>query len=299
MIPGRSEKKNRYSRQSSGLRVLLTGVSLLILILLAFGIYSMLRLPAMRLSADYYFPFLKASQWTENLIADQTLLVQSKTDLAKALRTLMKENAMLAAERAVVSDLKKENAELRSLLKLGSKGAFRPVFAEVLARKPMTWQEMFTIDKGSRDGLEPGNLVAASVYSENGSDPPIAVIGKVKSVTGHTADVSTILSQDFRISVSSPAARSSGILEGARHISDMCATLKFLPLNAIPSSGQLVCTNAFSGNSPPGLPVGRIAAGSSPAQDSPRNRLYHETGVRPFESPAEVRFVAVFVKDKR
>ena len=297
MISTRTEKKKRYSGQP-GLKLLFIGAAVLILILLAFGLYSMLRLPAMRLSADYYYPFLKAAQWAEDRIADQSLLAQNKTTLAKALRNLMRENSMLTAERAVVSDLKKENAELRALLQLRAKGTFRPVFAEVLARKPMTWQEMFTIDKGSRDGLEPGNLVTASV-SESGSVPSIAVIGRIKSVTGHTADVSTILSQDFRISVSIPATRSSGILEGARNISDMRATLKFLPLNAVPSPGQLVCTNAFSGNSPPGLPVGRIVSGSSAVRDSRRNLLYHETGVRPFESPAEVRFVAVFVKDKR
>lgn len=299
MISTRPEKKKRYSSRPQGLKLLFFGAAGLILILLAFGLYSMLRLPVMRLSSDYYFPFLKAVQWTEDRIADQTLLAQSKTTLAKALRNLMTENSMLSAERAVVSDLKKENAELRSLLKLGAKGTFRPVFAEVLARKPMTWQERFTIDKGSRDGLEPGNLVTASVFSETGRAPSIAVIGRIKSVTGHTADVSTILSQDFRISVSIPAARSSGILEGARRISDMCATLKFLPLEAVPSPGQLVCTNAFSGNSPPGLPVGRIVSRSSGVRDSRRNLLYHEIGVRPFESPAEVRFVAVFVKDKR
>ena len=299
MIPTRSEKKKKYSGQSSGLKILVIGAVLLVLILLAFGLYSMLRLPAMRLSADYYYPFLKAARWTEDRIADQSLLLQNKTTLARALRSLMKDNAMLAADRAVVSDLKKENAELRSLLKLGPKGTFRPVFAEVLARKPMTWQETFTIDKGERDGIELGNLVTTSVFSESGRAPSIAVIGRIKSVSGHTAEVSTILSQDFRISVSIPATRSTGILYGARNISDMRATLKFLPLKAIPSPGQLVFTNAFSGNSPPGLPVGRIVSGGAAVQDSRRNLLYHETGVRPFESPAEVRFVAVFVKDKR
>lgn len=299
MISTQPGKKKRYTGHQPGLKLLLIGTAVLMLILLAFGLYSMLRLPAMRLSADYYFPFLKAAQWTEDRIADQALMAQNKLTLAKALRTLMRENAMLSAERAVVSDLKKENAELRSLLKLGAKGTFRPVFAEVLARKPMTWQERFTIDKGERDGLEPGNLVTTSVFSENGRAPSIAVIGRIKSVTGHMAEVSTILSQDFRISVSIPATQSTGILEGARHISEMRATLKFLPLEAVPSPGQLVCTNAFSGNSPPGLPVGRIVSGGSPVQDSRRNLLYHETSVRPFESPAEVRFVAVFVKDKR
>ena len=316
MIPNR--KKISRNASSSGLRSLLWGIAILIVCLLCFGIYSLIRSTARRITADYYFPFLKAARAAENTVAEQGLLMQSKTTLARALRNLMTENAVLTAERAVVSDLKKENAELRALLQLNPKGVFRPVFAEVLTRNPMTWQQEFVIDKGSRDGIEPGNLVVTVVSSGSGNAPMAVVVGKVKSldvidaagktrsldtaghVTGHTSLVSTILSQDFKLSVSLPETKSSGILEGARHISDMRSTLKFLPLNAFPTPGQLVCTNSFSGNSPPGLPVGKIVSIGGASQDSPlRNRLYREASVQPFESPAEVRFVAVYVKDKK
>ena len=286
-------------RQSSGLRFRIWGIILVVLLIFAIGIYCTVRRTALRFSADYYYPFLKAARAAEDSIAAQALMGQSKHTLAKALRNLRLENDMLAAERTVVSDLKKENAELRSLLGLKQKGAFRPVFAEVLARNPMTWQEQFTIDKGSGDGIEPGNPVVCSTLLGKNNMPAVAVIGKVKSVTRHTAVVSTVLSQDFKMAVSLPGTKSSGILEGAHNIADMRSTLKFLPLNTTPVPGQIVYTNAFSGNSPPGLPVGSITGSGSISKDSPRgNLLYLEAGVQPFESPAEVRFVAVYVKDK-
>ncbi|MBQ9338065.1 MAG: rod shape-determining protein MreC [Lentisphaeria bacterium] len=299
MIYGQQPHRNLTGKpRYPGLRLLIWAAALLAGVLLIFGIYSMVQLTALRVSADYYFPFLKAAQTAEDTAADQTLLLQNKLTLARALRRLMRENAMLTAEHAVVSDLKKENAELRLMMQLEKKGAFRPVFAEVLTRNPMTWQEQFTVDKGSRHGIRPGNLVVTAALPDPRGTPIMAVIGKVKAVTGHTAQVSTVLSEDFRLSVSLPETRTSGILEGAHRISDMCAVLKFLPLNAELAPGQLVCTNAFSGNSPPGLPVGRIISAGT-AQEKSRNRLYQETGVRPFESPAEVRFVAVFVKDDK
>ena len=102
---------------------------------------------------------------------------------------------------------------------------------------------------------------------------------------------------DFRLAVSLPGMKTSGILEGARHFSDLHATLKYVHMDRPPVSGQLVCTNSFSGKSPPGLPVGRIVSSGSVSQGVPRNQLYLEASVRPFESPAEVRFVAVYVKD--
>ena len=290
------------NNRRSGLKPLLWCAVVIVGALLAYGIYSMVLLTAMRVSPDYYFPFLRGAQAVENTIADQTLLAQSKYTLARALQNLMAENAALSAERAIVADLKKENIELRALLGLGRKGTFRPVFAEVISRNPMTWQEEFTINKGSRDGISPGDLVVISTFSGGADTPKVAVIGKVKEtpdkVSGHTAHVSTILSQDFRLSVSLPATRSSGILEGARQRSDQYATLTFMPLGAKPEPGQLVYTNSFSGNSPPGLPVGRIVSPGGAAPVSKGNRLYLETGVQPFESPAEIRFVAVYVKEK-
>ncbi len=294
-----SSWKKSGTADSMGLRMLLSGMALLSAALIGFGIYTAARMTARRISADYYFPFLKAARSVENTIADQTLLTQSKFTLARALRSLMAENSMLAAEQIVVSDLKKENAELRSLLKLSSRSSFRPVFAEVLTRNPMSWQEKFTIDKGSLDGIEPGNLAVASVFSEKANAPAIAVVGKVKSVSRHSAEISTILSQDFQLSVSLPATKSSGILEGMRHFSEQHATLKFLPLNAAPAPDQLVCTNSFSGNNPPGIPVGQIVAVETTSRTLPHNRLYLETEVRPFVSPAMVRFVAVFAREKK
>ena len=293
------ERNDRISGGgSSGLRVLLWGAVLLAAVLFLFGVYSMVRLTALRVSADYYFPFLKLAQKTENWVAEKSLLAQDKLTLVRALQNLMTENSVLSAERSVVSDLKRENSELRAMLQLGKKEGFRPVFAEVIARDPRVWQEQFTIDKGSRAGIELGNLVVVQVFSVKSAIPVSAVIGKVKSVTNHTAQVSTVLSQDFRIYVSLPETKSSGVLEGARHFSEPYATLRFLPAGKAPVPGQLVCTNSFSGNSPPGFPVGRIAsAGIAP--DPGRNRLYQEAAVEPFESPAEVRFVAVYVKDMK
>ena len=298
MIYGHPQNDLTGKPRYPGLRLLIWAAAGLVGILLIFGIYSMIQLTALRLSADYYFPFLKSAQAVENTVADQTLMLQSKLTLARALRRMMRENNMLTAERAVISDLKKENAELRSLMKLERKGVFEPVFAEVLARDQMTWQEQFTIGKGSRHGIRPGDLVVAPSRPDSRTGPVMAVIGRVKTASGHTAVVSTVLSQDFRLSVSLPETRTSGILEGAHRLTDMCAVLKFLPLNIELAPGQLVCTNSFSGNSPPGLPVGRIVSPGT-AQERSRNQLYLETAVRPFESPAEVRFVAVFVKDDR
>lgn len=298
MIRFHKKKTGKKNIFPPGMHFLLWAAVLLVFLFLLFGVYSVLRRTAKRLSADYYYPFMKTAALAEKTVADQTLMLQSKAKLSRSLRYLMTENSMLAAERAVIADLKRENAQLRSLMKLGRKGVFKPIFAEVLSRDPVTWQEQFIVDKGRDHGIEAGNLVVTSTYI-NHNYATVAVIGKVSSVTKKTALVTTILSQDFKMSVSLPESNTSGILEGARRISDMQSILKYLPLNDPPLRGQIVYTNAFSGNSPPGLPVGVIAGrNSSSPKKRLRNELYIESRVKPFESPAEVRFVAIFTRDR-
>ena len=281
-----------------GVHFLLWGGILLLILVLIFGVYTVLRRTAKRISADYYYPFLKAAVLAEKTAADQSLLLQSKIKLARALRYLMTENAILASERAIVADLKRENAQLRSLMKLGRKGTFKPVFAEVLSRNPVTWQEQFVVDKGSQHGIEVGNPVVTSTLLRN-KGMGVAVIGKVTSVTGKTALVTTVLSQDFKMAVSLPESNTSGILEGAQKISDMQSVLKYLPLSDPPVTGQVVYTNIFSGKSPPGLPVGIIAPKQWDRSGvTGSDQLYITRKVTPFQSPAEVRFVAIFIKEK-
>lgn len=294
----RNNKKRKSYIFPPGVHVLLWGLFLLLILLTIFGLYSVLRRTAKRVSADYYYPFLKAASLTEKGIADQSLMLQSKAKLARSLRYLMTENAILASERAIVSDLKRENAQLRSLMKLGRKGSFKPVFAEVLSRDPVTWQERFIVDKGSDHGIEVGNpVVTSTMLRDRGMG--IAVIGVVSSVSGKTALVTTLLSQDFKMAVSLPESNVSGILEGAQKISDMKSVLKYLPLNDPPVTGQVVYTNVFSGKSPPGLPVGIIARETDrQSAASGMDQLYITRKVTPFQSPAEVRFVAIFIKDR-
>ena len=181
------DKNRKLIRRPSGLKSLLLSLLVLLAVLIVFGIYSMIRLTARRISADYYFPYLKLARRTENWIADQTLLAQDKRRLVRALQALRQENAILSAERSIISDLKKENASLRALMKLSRKtNGFRPVFAEVIQRDPMVWQEEFTIDRGADSGIEPGDLAVIQVFSEPGGMLIPAVIGRIKSAGRHT-----------------------------------------------------------------------------------------------------------------
>lgn len=66
-------------------------------------------------------------------------------------------NRRLSAEAAEAKEFEEENLQLRRLLKLDPPAAWRYVAAEVILRDPVLWNEHFTIDRGSRDGLTKGS----------------------------------------------------------------------------------------------------------------------------------------------
>ena len=55
--------------------------------------------------------------------------------------------------------LQEENEELREALDVSSKWSYETIASRVISRAPDQWQDNFTIDKGSRDGVSEGMAV--------------------------------------------------------------------------------------------------------------------------------------------
>ena len=62
MNPGKQNENLFRENRSTGLRFLIWAMTGLIGVLVIFGIYSLIRLAALRVTPDYYFPFLKTVQ---------------------------------------------------------------------------------------------------------------------------------------------------------------------------------------------------------------------------------------------
>ena len=285
-------------RELSPLRMIAYALGTVIFLLLILAAYCTVRRTAARMSADFYYPFLKAVRGLEDSYADGALLMQNNKTLAAALVKLQKENFELASGRAVLQDLQDENAALRRTLRLRKKSNFVPVFAEVLMRDPMTWKEQFVIDRGSDAGISEGDPVVASAFIRNMSVPTAVLIGRVKSVSRHTALVSTLQSPDFKLSVTLAKSRATGILEGGGDAGASFAILRYLPVRTRLADGDMAVTNSFSGNNPPGIPVGEMVPWTRGQLGREQDHLYLEACIRPFVSPDAVRFVAVYIREK-
>ncbi len=285
-------------REISPPRMIAYALGAVIFLLLILAAYYTIRRTAARMSADFYYPFLKAARGLENSYADGALLMQNNKTLAAALVKLQKENFELASGHAVQQDLKQENAALRRMLRLRKKSNFVPVFAEVLTRDPMTWNEQFVIDRGSAAGIAEGDPVVTSAFIRSMSVPTAVLIGRIKSVSRHTAVVSTVLSPDFKLGVTLGKSRASGILEGTGDAAAPYSLLRYLPVKTRLADGDMAFTNSYSGNNPPGIPVGEIVPWADGQPGREQDHLYLEACIRPFVLPDTVRFVAVYIREK-
>ena len=147
-------------------------------------------------------------------------------------------------------------------------------------------------------GISEGDPVVTSALIRNMSVPTAVLIGRVKSVSLHTAVVSTLLSGDCRLGVTLAKSRASGILEGTEDAGTGFALLRYLPVKTHMEEGDMAFTNSFSGNNPPGIPVGEIVPWADGAAGREHDHVYLEARVHPFVRPDAVRFVAVYIREK-
>ena len=83
--------------------------ALLLLLLLATAVYHAIRPGIGRLTADFFYPYLRVSRMAVHTVSDRTLLSFSRAELAAKLEQLQKQNTALAIQAAASAELLREN----------------------------------------------------------------------------------------------------------------------------------------------------------------------------------------------
>lgn len=120
--------------------------------------------------------------------------------LKEEMENLQQENAELALTRQEKAELE----ELQNVFQYEAAAQYQTVAANVSAMDYSGWQGVFTIDKGSHDGIKPG----CTVLSGDG------LVGKVTEVSEKTAKVRALLSDDSKVSFQTPGPKGKkGVLQ--------------------------------------------------------------------------------------
>lgn len=253
-----------------------------------------------RFSLDFYYPVLKVVRSTESVIAEKALLTEDKQALAKAVTLLQEQNARLAAENAVLSEVREENRQLREMQRLQEPVGYGFVHCEILTRDPATWQESFVIDRGTDSGIRAGDLVVSQSCIGADESWAMVAVGRITEVSAHTATVSTLYSNKCFLGGYLQENLVYGMLSGVnRHGVKQLRISHLLPDKKY-KAGEPVRTSSHSRNFPGGVLIGQIAANpdGNPAVRLDNHGLSAEGIVEPAIHISSLRFVTVLTEKK-
>lgn len=174
----------------------------------------------------------------------------------------------LRAENARLKQLRTENDDLKAALGFREEAKDDLVTARVIARTTDDIFHGLVIDRGSEDGVHPGQPVVAG----DG-----VIVGKIYAVRGRTASVLLLTDSKSRLAVTiHDDAGTVGVLEGERGLG---VRVSLIPASAKIAPGDPVSTSGLEPGVRRGLLIGTVDQVLKNAQD-------------PFQSAIVVPFTA-------
>lgn len=167
---------------------------------------------------------------------------------------LLEENYDLKSKLLEYSDLKEENRILRDQLKISSEDSFeqRLLLAHVLGNPSDTTNTTYLLDKGTREGIKPGNSVVLGRH----------LVGVVKEAGAFRSVLELVISPNLILSVKDLQTGTEGLVLG--QYGTAIGFSKILPSEQVNEKDTIV-TTAKGGKSVPGLIVGEVTFVEQPA----------------------------------
>ena len=141
--------------------------------------------------------------------------------------------------------LKKDNIRLRRILSLQESSNDFHISAAVISRKPGSWWRQIILNKGSKDGVEIGNIVIG----------PGGLLGRINNTSLFTSSVTLITSPESKLGVWVDRIQINGLLVG---LGDDYPSLIFYSKHADIKVGDFVSSSPASTLLPPNIPIGIV-----------------------------------------
>ncbi len=215
-------------------------------------------------------------------VRDTTSLYLNLVDIKTDNRVLKEKLAELEATLSQFQDIKNENDRLTTLLELKKATPHKLLSARVIGHDLLGQHSTLFIDKGSDDGVLPGQAVIT----------PVGVVGTVLNSEKSFSQILTLTDRYSDIDAVIERSRARGILEG---VSPTVCRLKYLQRTDDVQVGDLVLTTGLDHIFPKGFPIGKVTR-----VDKKDYGITQEVQVEPLVSTfdSEAVFVVLKTNDK-
>jgi rod shape-determining protein MreC len=241
--------------------------------------------------ADFMSPFMPAAEsaHTGTPETEESLFQMSKVELIERIRELEDERAKESVQLEQLTQLEKENGELRALNYLPIRARHQVVLAGVVGRDPANGGRRLRIGVGSESKIAVGQPVLARGV----------LLGRIGEVSRHSAVVITLLDPNCRVSVKVAGTNMYGIMRGApeQWLSEPTCELSYLPRDREFAARTEIETSSLGAQVPPGIGIGDIVPGSDDSVGRTHNNLYTIVDVRPYFAAIDFHMVMVLVPE--
>jgi len=141
--------------------------------------------------------------------------------------------------------LNKDNIRLREILSLQQSSNNDNISAAVISRKTGGWWRQIILNKGSKDGVEIGDIVIG----------PGGLLGRVKNTSLFTSSVTLVTSPESKLGVWVDRIQINGLLVG---LGDDYPSLIIYSKDADIKVGDFVSSSPASTLLPPNIPIGIV-----------------------------------------
>ena len=150
--------------------------------------------------------------------------------------------------------LKKDNMRLREILSLQESSNNDNISAAVISRKTGSWWRQLILNKGSKNGVEIGNIVIG----------PGGLLGRVNNTSLFTSTVTLLTSPESKVGVWVDRIEINGLLVG---LGDDYPSLILYSKDADIKVGDFVSSSPASTLLPPNIPIGIVQSLEEPFQE--------------------------------
>ena len=140
---------------------------------------------------------------------------------------------------------------MRKILSLQESSNNAHISAAVISRKTGSWWRQIILNKGSKDGVEIGNIVIG----------PGGLLGRVKNTSLFTSSVALITSPESKLGVWVDRVQVNGLLVGS---GDDYPNLVIYSKDADIKVGDFVSSSPASTLLPPNIPIGIVQSVDEP-----------------------------------
>lgn len=179
-----------------------------------------------------------------------TIAFADKKDQARTIESLKKKNDDLILQNQKLREYKAEALRLRKMLAFAEskQDEFDFISVRVIARSSNNWYRYIVIDRGLEAGIAKDMAVIT----------PQGLVGRIGSVSQHTAQVNLITDRDTAVGAIVQESRDTrGIVEGMGNNTQL--SMANIPYYSKIKKGNVVVTSDLSSIYPKGIAIGKVS----------------------------------------